>query len=131
MPTVLPFPRAAGLPRTAFQTPARRRSHQSPRLPWLNGVLLVHASATCFFKVSSVTASENSAITSFLPLFPPRHGPASAGRFPFISAQSQATLITHLLLPPQRLQFPECLQSYVLQRYPMENAQAMGGGAYN
>lgn len=60
--------------------------HSTP-LPWLKGDRWLQASATCFFTVSSVTASENSAATCFFPFFIGRAGPGSAGRFPFIASR--------------------------------------------
>lgn len=86
-----------------------RLPHSTP-LPWLNGVRQLQASATCFLRISSVTASENSADTCFFPFFIGRAGQGSAGRLPFIfspctdprQGSQDATSL-------QKLQFPKIL----------------------
>lgn len=128
---VLSLPRAR-VQHQDFQRPpdiARRPSLHSGRLPWLNGVLRLQASATCFFKISSVTASENSTITSFFLFFPIPPGVGSAGRFPFIS--SRATDPRHAdpaALFLWRLQFPECALS---QSHPIESIKTKEGGTHS
>ena len=101
----------------------------SPPLPWLNGVRQLQASATCFLRISSVTASENSADTCFFPFFIGRAGPGSAGRFPFIFSRctdprqgsQDATSL-------QKLQFPKTLFPYFTSITQWKGSKAQGGG---
>lgn len=86
-----------------------RLPHSTP-LPWLNGVRQLQASAICFLRISSVTASENSADTCFFPFFIGRAGPGSAGRFPFIfSPSTDSRRGSQDATSLQKLQFPKTL----------------------